>query len=352
MNKKNLIRWAFILVLTAVFVYFFAKKIEWNKVLASLTEVNTPLFILLVVLAPLHLVTRALRWRFLIKPEKANPRFYNLFAGNAIGFTVTLLLPGRLGEIAKPLYLAQKENIRKGFALGTVVVERIFDMLTMCALLGIFLVVQPFFPSAAIAPGTLKILRFWGVIGVAFAVTLLLIVMGLHFYRDKTVRFINFFLKPLPAKWRAKIDELMEEFIEGLKFFHSLRSLLTIIALSFVVWLTFVVYYWIFIRAYGVAIPLFFAIPYVFLNMVGASIPTPGMVGGFDYFSQLGLTALYGVAATKAGVMTLVVHAVQVIMTCLIGYVILVKERVSLFQLRKLGQGEGSAGTVGETVEE
>ncbi len=348
MNKKNLIRWAFIFVLTAVFVYFFAKKIEWNKVFASLTEVNPWMFALLVVLAPMHLFTRALRWRYLIKPEKANPRFFNLFAGNAVGFTVTLLLPGRLGEIAKPLYLAQKENIRKGFALGTVVVERIFDMLTMCSLLGIFLILQPFFPSAKIAPGTLKILRFWGIVGVAFALSLLLIVLGLHFFRDKTVRFINFFLKPLPAKWRAKIDELMEEFIEGLKFFHSLRSLLTIIALSFVVWLGFVAYYWIFIRAYGVVIPLFFTIPYVFLNMVGASIPTPGMVGGFDYFSQLGLTALYGVGATKAGMMTLVVHAVQVIMTCLIGYAILVKERVSLFQLRKLGETVGETETVKE----
>jgi uncharacterized protein (TIRG00374 family) len=348
MNRKNLVRWAFIFVLTAVFVYFFAKKIEWNKVFASLTEVDPWLFAAIVLLAPLHLFTRALRWRFLIKPEKADPRFYNLFAANAVGFTVTLLLPGRLGEIAKPLYLAKKENIRKGFALGTVVVERIFDMLTMCALLGIFLVVQPLFPSVRIDAGTLRILRFWGIIGVAFALSLLLIVLGLHFFRDKTVRFLNFFLKPLPAKWRAKIDALMEEFIEGLRFFHSLRNLLTIIALSFVVWLGFVFYYWVFTRAYGVAIPLFFTIPYVFLNMVGASIPTPGMVGGFDYFSQLGLTALYGLAATKAGMMTLVVHAVQLIMTCLIGYAILVKERVSLFQLRKLGEPE----TETEAVEE
>lgn len=338
MSKKNLIRWGFIFILTVVFVYFFAKNIDWNKFLAGLTRVNPWLFGLLVILAPMHLVTRSLRWHFLIKPEKAHPRFYNLFAANAVGFTVSLLLPGRLGEIAKPLYLAQKENIRKGFALGTVVVERIFDMLTMCTLLGLFLIIRPFFSSASLSEGALKSLRFWGFVGVAFALSLLAVVLGLHFFRDKTVRFINFFLKPLPAKWRAKIDSLMEEFIEGLEFFHNLRDLLTIIALSFVVWLGFVTYYWIFMHAYGVAAPYYLVIPYVFLNMVGASIPTPGMVGGFDYFSKLGITTLYGVAATQAGIMTLVVHAVQFVMTCLVGYVILVKERVSLFQLRKLGE--------------
>jgi hypothetical protein len=62
------------------------------------------------------------------------------------------------------------------------------------------------------------------------------------------------------------------------------------------------------------------------------------MVGGYDYFSKLGLTSLYGIAASKAAGMTLVIHTIQVVMTVLIGYVILMKERLSLFQLRKLGE--------------
>ena len=90
-------------------------------------------------------------------------------------------------------------------------------------------------------------------------------------------------------------------------------------------------------------IPYFLLIPYIFLTMVGASIPTPGMVGGFHAFSILGLTLLYpgifpkGDTSLAAG-LTIVVHAVQLVMTCLIGYVILWKEGLSLFQLKKLGE--------------
>ncbi len=340
MKKKTIIRFAVILVVTLVFVYFFLRKIEWNNFFSNLTDVNPWLFALVVLLAPLHLFTRAFRWRYLIKPEKADPRYYNLLAGNAIGFTVTLILPGRLGEIIKPLYLAKKENIRKGFALGTVVVERIFDMLTMCFLLGVFiLLLRPLSSSASrVTETTMKWLRLWGIIGVAFALTLLAIVLCLHFFKDRTLKVINFFLKPLPLKWRNKIDEFMEEFIQGLKFFHSFGNLLIFLGLSFVVWLGMIFYYWIFVLAYKEAAPFSLVIPYVFLTMVGASIPTPGMVGGFDYFSKLGIVSLFGVAATKAAGMTLVVHTLQVLMTCLIGYAILVRERLSIFQLRKLGE--------------
>jgi hypothetical protein len=72
--------------------------------------------------------------------------------------------------------------------------------------------------------------------------------------------------------------------------------------------------------------------------MVGASIPTPGMVGGFDYFSKYGLTSLYGIETNMAVGMTLVVHAIQLAVTYVVGYGILWKEGISLLQIRKFGE--------------
>jgi len=338
MKKKAAIRTGIIIFLTILFVFLFVRSVPWRDVMDNITQVDPWLFALLVLLSPLHLFTRAWRWRYLIKPEKPNPRFYNLFAGNAVGFTVTLLLPGRLGEIVKPLYMAKKENIRKGFALGTVVVERIFDMLTVCFLLGVFLLIRPLSRSLAVREETLKLLQTGGIIGVGIALTLLGIVLCLHFFRERTIKVINFFLKPFPAKFRAKVDELMDEFILGLKFFHSFGNLAIFLLLSLVVWVGMTFYYWVFFLAYKSAVPFLLVFPYIFMTMVGASIPTPGMVGGFDYFSKLAITSMYGIGAAKAAGMTMVVHAVQFVMTCLCGYAILLKERVSLFQLRKLGE--------------
>jgi uncharacterized membrane protein YbhN (UPF0104 family) len=78
--------------------------------------------------------------------------------------------------------------------------------------------------------------------------------------------------------------------------------------------------------------------PYIFLTGVGASIPTPGMVGGFHYFSKLGMMSFLNVEPNLAVSITIVVHAVQLVMTCLIGYAILWKEGISLLQIKKLGE--------------
>ena len=336
--KKTWIRLSIIFFLTFIFLFFFFRSVEWKEVFNYLTDINLKFFILIIILVPLHLITRAIRWDYLLRHEKRGVSFYNRFASNAIGFTVTLIFPGRLGELVKPLYLAKKENMRKGFVVGTVVVERTFDIFTMCSLLGIFIVSKPLYSSIfQVNEETFSSIKLWGIIGVAFASFILIVALSLYFFREKTLSIIAFFLKPLPQRLSQRILEFIKEFIQGLKFFHSVGNLFAYILLSYVVWLGIIAYYWIFFYVYDSPIFFFFLIPYVFLVMVGASIPTPGMVGGFHYFSKLGLISLYGIDVNLAVVMTIVVHAVQVLVTCLVGYAILWKEGISLFQLKRLG---------------
>ena len=267
--------------------------------------------------------------------------FYNRFAGNAVGFAITFLFPGRLGELVKPLYLAQKEGLKKGFVIGTVVVERMFDLFNMCFLLGVFFVSRPLYTSIfniEIEQGAYSNLALWGSIGMAIAIVLLLVTLSLYFFKEKTLKLIAFFLKPLSQKWRDQIMSLIDEFIEGLKFFHSVGDVFVYIFWSLVVWINIAVFYWIWLVAFDVRVPFFYIFPFVFLTMVGASIPTPGMVGGFDYFSKYGLITLYGVEANLAIGMTLVVHAIQLAVTYVVGYGILWKEGISLVQIKKMGE--------------
>jgi uncharacterized protein (TIRG00374 family) len=340
MLKKTWLRLAAVLFLTAVFLFFFIRSVnDWGAVLHSLTRVSLPIFILAVLLTPVHLATRAFRWRYLLIHEKRDVRFANLFAANAVGFMVTFLLPGRLGEIVKPLYCARKEGVRAGFVLGTVVVERIFDILTMCVLLGGFLLARPLIAASfVLKPETAARLTRLGIAALAVGAALLGLILFFYFFRDRAVRLAGVFLRPLPRSWSAKASRLVHEVIDGLKFFHSPGNLFIYIGLSFVVWLGITFFYMVFFLAYGVRIPFFSLIPYMFLTMIGASFPTPGMAGGFDAFSQFGLTQLYGLDANFAFTLTVVVHVLQLVVTCLIGYAIVWREGLSLLQLRKLGE--------------
>lgn len=339
--KKHGFKLAVVGLISLAFLFLFFRKVDWGQFLHYTTSANPFFFALIILLVPLHLAARALRWHVLLKYQKKGVRFASTFAANAVGFTVSNVFPGRLGEIVKPLYLARKEGLGPGFCLGTVVVERIFDIFVMCALLGIFLLAKPLHGAAfSLSPETLGRLVFWGRIGVGFALAILLACVGLYFFKDAATRVLAALLKPFPRRFSDRALELAREFIDGLTFFRSVGDLLLYTVLSFVVWLGIVFYYWILFLAYRQPQTFFVLIPYVFLTMVGASIPTPGMIGGFDFFSQLGMTSLYGLDRDLATGMTLVMHAVQVGVTCLIGYVILWKEGLSLVQLKRMGKAQ------------
>jgi len=325
--------------ITLIFLFFFFKGVDWKEALRYLGGINIKFFILTTLLAPLHLVTRSLRWHFLIKQEKKGVSFYSRFAANAVGFTVTMLVPARIGEVVRPLFLAQKENMRKGYAVGTIVVERIFDLFTMCTILGVFLVAKPLYESIfPVETDIYSNLYIWGYISLGIALSLFILILALFFFRAKALRFLRILLRPFSEKLTSKVLEIMDDFIQGLKFFHSIRDLSLYIFFSFVVWLGIMFFYWMFFFAFNISVPFFFLVPYSFMVMVGASIPTPGMVGGFDYFSRLGLTTFFDINSNQAFGMTIVIHSLQVVVTCVIGYAILWKEKLSLFQVKKIGE--------------
>jgi len=136
--KKNGIRALILVALTFVFLFFFFRSVNWSEVLGYLNDIDLKFFIFLLLMVPLNFIARAVRWKCLLKHEKTGVSFYNRFAANAVGFSVTLLFPGRLGELVRPIYLARKEGLNKGFVIGTIVVERMFDLFNMCFLLRVF----------------------------------------------------------------------------------------------------------------------------------------------------------------------------------------------------------------------
>jgi glycosyltransferase 2 family protein len=341
--KRHLLKIVILTLLTAVLLYFFGRSVEWSKVPAQIAGMNIPLFLLVVLLVPSYFVTRAARWHVLIAPEKLDVRFRNLVAANIVGFTVSALIPGRLGEVVRPLYLVRREGggLRKGFAISTIVIERIFDLTTQCFLLGVFLLARPLFArSWPIGLEAGKNLTFWGTVGVLLAAALIAASVALYIFRDKALRGIAIMLKPLSERARQAVLRALGNFIEGLRIFRTPRQLALYAVLSLFVWLGIVLFYWILFFAYHVKVPYFMVIPYMFLTVVGASIPTPGMVGGFHYFSKLGMVLLLGIQADRAAGITLVAHAVQIAVTCALGYAILAREGLTLLQIRRMGESE------------
>jgi glycosyltransferase 2 family protein len=88
-----------------------------------------------------HLV-RALRWKLLMEPMGYQPATLNTFFAVMIGYLTNQAFP-RLGEVLKCTVLARYEKIPADKLIGTIIIERIIDAITLLVVFGITLLIQP-----------------------------------------------------------------------------------------------------------------------------------------------------------------------------------------------------------------
>lgn len=79
------------------------------------------------------LAFRGLRWQRLIRPLAAVP-YLAMLGYLLIGYAANNVLPARLGELVRSHYLGDREGVSRASALGTVVVERVVDLVAVVAI--------------------------------------------------------------------------------------------------------------------------------------------------------------------------------------------------------------------------
>ena len=132
-------------------------------------------------------LSRAYRWQFMLEPLGYKPKFPNTIMTVLIAYLVNLGIP-RAGEIARATAISKYENIPFEKAFGTIIAERIADVLMLFSIIGLAFFLQADLlkeylfkdPSSL----TLKII-----------ILLLVIIIGIFFYRFIKNSEITFFVK-------------------------------------------------------------------------------------------------------------------------------------------------------------
>lgn len=147
MNKKirTIVQYLFFLGLGLFFAWLSLKSLNEDNtkqikeaIIHARHWLAVPVFIVLI---GSHYI-RALRWRLLLEPMGFQPRVTNSFFAVMIGYLVNLGVP-RLGEIVKCTVLSRYEKIPADKLIGTIIVERMIDALTLLLVFGITLGIQP-----------------------------------------------------------------------------------------------------------------------------------------------------------------------------------------------------------------
>ncbi len=147
MNKKirTILQFIFFLSIGVVLGWLSLKNLKSDDIAQIKTAIHQAKHWLLIPVSLLLIVShffRALRWRLLIAPLGHLPSKANTFFAVMIGYLANQAFP-RLGEVLKCTVLARYEKIPADKLIGTMVLERIVDGLTLLIIIGITLAIQP-----------------------------------------------------------------------------------------------------------------------------------------------------------------------------------------------------------------
>lgn len=142
---KVILQYLLFLGLGFFFVWMSVKDIDdekWGQIRFALRNARYYLIAPVFVILLLSHYTRALRWRLLIESLGYTPHKANTFFAVMIGYLANQGVP-RMGEVLKCTVLARYEKIPADKLVGTIILERLIDAVSLLIVFGITLAIQP-----------------------------------------------------------------------------------------------------------------------------------------------------------------------------------------------------------------
>ncbi len=327
-KSKKLVQTLLGFLLAAVFLYLAFRNANLADLWKSLRDVNYLWVVLLVPIALISHWLRAVRWAYLLAPVKKDLSLRNLFSAVMIGFMVNNLLP-RVGEVARAFAIGRTEGISKSSAFGTVVVERIIDMLTFLLVLCVILflypkTLDPFVENVdAVRPFFL-----------AGSLVMLAIFAALFFKGESIFRLLNVIRPLVPARYKGGYQRLVDSFLMGFSVTRRHDKFLMIVVLSLSIYSFY---------ALGLYVPFFafsnlahhdlnFGASIILLTIstIAFALPAPGALGTYHTFLTVALMRLYGVDQTTALSYAIITHESGYLITTFVGLYYFLKDHLKV----------------------
>jgi len=303
------------LLSSALFVYLALRQVDLSRLWLVLRTADPLLLSLVVLLILFQYVIRAWRWSILIEPIKKTAFSSRLYA-LMIGFAANCILPARLGEIIRANYLGQREHISASSTFGTIVVERIFDGLTLLLFLMIGLMGTTFSDE-------------WRSVGVSLRATgyfllvaYLLLISFLIGFKVKAKLFLNLLDRLLflvPRKFRSRIIDVVWNFSLGLAMTRRPHQWVLVVFYSLLLWVASLGQIKLVELSIDLRMPLIAPFLVMAMASFGVMIPSaPGFIGTFHLSVQYAYL-FYGIGKEEGLSAAILWHASFFFPTLILG---------------------------------
>jgi uncharacterized protein (TIRG00374 family) len=254
-------------------------EIELDNLKIAFVQADYIYLVYGIIIMLLSHMSRAYRWRYMLEPLGHKPNFWKMYHSIMIGYVINLTIP-RSGELARAGYYAKyQEGAKAEKVFGTIIVERIIDVL----MLGIVFMITAYLQKDIEALNSIKESAGGGMPVWIYFVVVGLVISGLAIF------FIS-------KKVKEKVLELFTGILEGVKTILKLKQRTAYIGHTVFIWVCYVGMIWVCSFALpetaGLEVAAVFA---AFVVGAAAITATPGGIGLYPLLVATVLTDLYGI---------------------------------------------------------
>jgi uncharacterized protein (TIRG00374 family) len=319
------------IVISAVFLYFAARNVDFRKIPGTIANVNFTLYGLSILVYLVSFYVKALQVKIMLG-FRSPVGSWSLAAPIVIGYYCNNIFPLKAGEVVRTSLIARKKSLPFWSVFSAMLLERSFDLVfvLLIALATSFFTAFPPEVNASIRGFVIFLI-------VAYGVFITLAVLA------RTKRRAPAILeKLLPTRVRTWLWTTIERLAEGLWAVKKPLPLAGTFSVGLLFWMINLLGYWLRLEAFG--LPSSFPAVGVFIVVVGlgVSIPSaPSYVGVFHLLVVFAL-GVFGVSKDTAFSFALFSHALDFVIVALLGNAAIVTEGITMKLLRK------SAGSLSE----
>jgi uncharacterized membrane protein YbhN (UPF0104 family) len=278
-----------------------------SGLLEHLRGLDWQLVVAAIMIDVLCFVCQGLRWSLLLRPT-ARLSWFDATRAIYIGLLASEILPMRPGEAVRAWVAARKAGTNVASVVPSILVERFFDGIWLAAGLGITAL------AVALPPGLVRVTRALG--GFLLVGTLGLVYITLRTPADN---------RP-PGDPSSTSSDLraLPQIARGLRAIGTSPSAWVAFALSLIFLSGQIVAFWLMLRAYGIAVPVWTGGAVLMIVHLGTAIPNaPANVGTFQVATIMALT-LFGVSSAAAAGFSIVAFVILTAPLWLLGTVAVV----------------------------
>ncbi len=316
---KRLLKIGLALLLGALFMWLAFRNVRLQEVWEYAQDIQFGWILPFAISALMSHVFRAERWRLLIEHDNEDLDRVTLISGVLVGYLMNIVGP-RLGEVSRPMYVAKKEGLSTSKLMGTIVLERIIDVVVMAFLMlvvSVYVISDPNLLRQIFGEQTINFLTNEpSLVTYGWIALFLVLLAAAAFLGIKFILYLGQKFGKL-QEWIDRAKEALIMFKDGVLSARKVQRWGLFITFTFLIWFcyTLMTYipFWMFDMQEVYDLDMLDALVITVISAIGIAIPSPGGIGTYHYFVKQSLLVLYAVPAVTGIAYATVTHASMVI---------------------------------------